>query len=101
METIPGPVAGIDYPRNLQEFDRWFADEAACRSYIFRVRWPEGYECFRCRSKAPPWVTSRGYLHCRECGGEISITAGTACGGSPPAPRGWFFELWRPRARRD
>ena len=70
-------MAGIDYPRNLQEFDRWFADEAACRSYIYRVRWPQGYQCFRCKSKASPWITSRGYLHCRECDGELSITAGT------------------------
>ena len=38
MDTFPEPVAGIDYPRNLQEFDRWFADETACRSYVFRVR---------------------------------------------------------------
>ena len=46
-------------------------------SHIFRVRWPQGYECFRCSSEAPPWVTSRGYLHCRQCGSEISVTAGT------------------------
>ena len=35
METSVGPVAGIDYPRNSQEFDAWFANEAACRSYVF------------------------------------------------------------------
>jgi len=94
METFPRPTASIDYPRNLQEFDRWFADEAACRSYIFRVRWPEGYECFRCRSKAPPWVTSRGYLHCRECGGEISITAGTVFERTRKPLRVWFQAIW-------
>jgi transposase-like protein len=94
METFPRPTAGIDYPWNLQEFDRWFADEAACRSYIFRVRWPEGYECFRCRSKASPWITSRGYLHCRECGGEISITAGTVFEGTRKPLRVWFQAIW-------
>jgi len=94
METFPRHTAGIDYPRNLQEFDRWFADEAACRSYIFRVRWPEGYECFRCRSKAPPWVTSRGYLHCRQCGGEISITAGTVFERTGKPLRVWFQAIW-------
>ena len=90
MKTFPRPTAGIDYPRNLQEFDRWFADEAACRTYIFRVRWPEGYECFRCRSKAPPWITSRGYLHCRQCSSEISITAGTVF----ERTRTWFQAIW-------
>ena len=77
METFHRSTAGIDYPRNPQEFDRWFADEAACRTYIFRIRCPVGYECFRCRSKAPPQITSRGYLHCRQCSSEISITVGT------------------------
>ncbi len=94
MDTFPEPVAGIDYPRNLQEFDRWFADETACRSYVFRVRWPEGYQCFRCQSKAPPWITSRGYLHCRQCGGEISITAGTVFERTSKPLRVWFQAIW-------
>jgi len=94
METFRRPTAGIDYPRNLQEFDRCFADEAACRSYVFRVRWPEGYECFRCSSKAPPWIASRGYLHCRECGGEISVTAGTVFERTGKPLRVWFQAMW-------
>ena len=94
MKTSPAAVAGIDYPRNLQEFDRVFADEAACRSYLFRVRWPEGYQCFRCRNKTPPWITSRGYLHCRECGGEISITSGTVFERTRKPLRVWFQAVW-------
>lgn len=94
METFHRPTAGIDYPRNLQEFDRWFADEEACRTYIFRVRWPEGYECFRCRSKVPPWITSRGYLHCRQCSSEISITAGTVFERTRKPLRTWFQAIW-------
>ena len=94
METFPRPTAGIDYPRNLQEFDRWFSDEAACRSYISRVRWPQGYKCFHCRSTAPPWTTARGYLHCRECGGEISITAGTVFECTRKPLRAWFQAMW-------
>lgn len=94
MDTFAGPVAGNDYPRNLQEFDRWFANEAACRSYVFRVRWPEGYQCFRCRSKALPWITSRGYLHCRECGCEISVTAGTVFERTRKPLRVWFQAMW-------
>jgi len=94
METSPGPVASIDYPRNLQEFDGWFADEAACRSYLFRVRWPEGYQCSRCGSQSPPWITARGYLHCRECGGEMSITAGTVFERTRKTLRVWFQAMW-------
>ena len=94
MDTDTRPVAGIDYPRDLQEFDRWFADELACRRYVFRVRWPEGYRCVRCDSKAAAWTTSRGYLHCRECGGEISITAGTVFERTRKPLRAWFQAMW-------
>ena len=94
MEPLPTPTAGIDYPRNLEEFDHWFADETACRNYIFRIRWPQGYLCFRCGSQAPPWVTSRGYLHCRDCQGEISITAGTVFERTRKPLRVWFQALW-------
>ena len=41
MEERSGPVAGIDYPRNFEEFNRRFADEAACRSYIFGFAGPK------------------------------------------------------------
>jgi len=68
MSARAHPVAGKDYPRNYQEFLEWFADEAACRRYLVGCRWPQGFECARCGAKAKPWTTSRGYLHCRQCG---------------------------------
>ena len=94
MEERSGPVAGIDYPRNFEEFNRWFTDEASCRSTIFRLRWPKGYQCQRCGSQKPPWVTSRGYLHCQECEREISITAGTVFERTRMPLRTWFLAMW-------
>jgi len=60
MKAKPEPVAGIDYPRTYQEFERWFADEASCRNYLFRLRWPQGFNCPRCDYRTSPWVTKRG-----------------------------------------
>ena len=34
-----------DYPRDLVEFEAWFATEEACRDYLFRLRWPDGFRC--------------------------------------------------------
>ena len=42
MESDSRPVAGVDYPRTFQEMEQWFRDEAACRDYIRRLRWPDG-----------------------------------------------------------
>jgi len=88
------PQPGADYPRTFQEFDAWFANESSCREYLIRVRWPEGFQCPRCGAKGEPWITARGYLHCRHCGGEISVTAGTLFEGTRKPLRIWFFTMW-------
>ena len=90
----PRPVAGIDYPRTFNEFDKFFPDEEACRAYLLRLRWPDGFRCPRCESLAPPWLTGRGYLHCRECEGEVSITAGTVFERTRTPLRTWFLAMW-------
>ncbi len=94
MEAVAGPVAGIDYPRSRQEFDRWFTDEKACRSYVFRVRWPDGYTCGHCGSTSSPWITAREYLHCRDCGSEVSIIAGTIFERTRKPLWIWFQAMW-------
>ncbi len=94
MDPAAGPVAGIDYPRNRQEFDRWFTDQKACQDFLFNIRWPDGYTCVRCGSTAPPWITSREYLHCRNCGGEASIIAGTVFERTRKPLRVWFQAMW-------
>jgi len=42
------PIASVDYPRTIQEFDQWFPSEEACASYLARVRWPDGFVCPVC-----------------------------------------------------
>ena len=36
-----------DYPRNLSEFNDYFSTGSACRDYLFRLRWPDGFQCPR------------------------------------------------------
>ena len=42
-----------EYPRTVVEFRDWFADEAACRDYLVRLRWPEGFCCPVCGASLP------------------------------------------------
>ena len=84
------PIAGIDYPRDFQEFDRRFQDESACRRYVFTLRRPDGYQCRHCGGRTVPRVTSRNYMNCRECGRESSILAGTVFEGTRKPPRTRF-----------
>lgn len=88
------PLAGVDYPRTLKEFDAFFADEQKCRDYLARTRWPDGFVCPRCASGIGPWMTARGYLHCRACQGETSLTAGTVFEGTRNPLRSWYLAMW-------
>jgi transposase-like protein len=94
MSTPNGPVGGGDYPRTFNEFDCFFENEAACREYLVALRWPAGYECPRCGSLKAPWITERGYLHCRDCGKEISVTAGTIFERTRIPLKTWFLAIW-------
>jgi transposase-like protein len=101
MDTETPPVAGTDYPQTYQQFLEWFPDEAACRRYLLRCRWPEGFVCGRCGKKAVPWTTGRGYLHCRLCGHEVSVTAGTIFEGTRGSLRTWFSAIWFVTSQKD
>lgn len=101
MSDYPHPVAGEDYPRTYQEFLEWFADEPACRRYLVRCRWPQGFVCGHCGGKAEPWTTARGYLHCRQCGSEISVTAGTIFDRTRTPLRTWFAAMWFVISQKD
>jgi transposase-like protein len=94
MEGVAKPLAGIDYPRTFTEFDKFFSEEAVCREYLSRLRWPSGFVCARCQSRAGAWTTSRGYLHCRACEAETSITAGTIFQDTRSPLRTWFLAMW-------
>src|SRR5271156_5116482 len=89
-----------DYPRTVLEFRDWFADDAACRDYLARLRWPEGFRCPLCQG-ADHWVTARGLCHCRACGRQTSVTAGTLFADTHLPLRLWFEALWHVTSQKS
>ncbi len=87
------PVAGVDYPRTLQEFDKWFSNEATCIEYLQRLRWPEGFRCPNCGGNKA-WLTGRGLLRCSHCQRQTSVIAGTLFEGTRKPIRTWFQAIW-------
>jgi len=82
-----------EYPRTLQELERNFATEAACREYLLQLRWPEGIACSRCQGRKG-WWTSRGLWTCHKCGCQVSITAGTIFQDTRSPLTLWFRAIW-------
>lgn len=70
-----------DYPRTLLELEQRFADDAACREYLFALRWPDGFVCPRCGDRSA-WPTGRGLWLCGGCRHQTSVTAGTILQGN-------------------
>jgi transposase-like protein len=101
MDTVALPVAGKDYPRTYQQFLEWFGDDDACRRYLLRCRWPNGFVCPRCEEQAEPWLTARGHMHCRLCGHQVSATAGTIFERTRISLRTWFSAMWFVTSQKD
>lgn len=82
-----------DYPRTLAEFEARFATDAACRAYLFHVRWPDGFRCPRCDGPTG-WPVRRVLWQCAGCGRQTSVTAGTIFQDTrTPLPQ-WFRAMW-------
>jgi transposase-like protein len=87
------PVGGVDYPRTIAEFDKWFPDESACIEYIIKVRWAKGFHCPACGG-SDAWRTKRGLFNCSLCQKQSSPTAGTVFEGTRKPLRTWFHAMW-------
>ncbi len=81
-----------DYPRDLLELEARFSTEAACREYLARLRWPDGFRCPHCDGgKAWP---IRALLECAACGLQTSVTAGTIFQDTRTPLPVWFRAMW-------
>jgi transposase-like protein/ribosomal protein L37AE/L43A len=82
-----------DYPRTLGEFEQRFAAEAACRAYLEKLRWPEGFVCPRCKNRGG-WRSKRGLWSCAACDFQASVTAGTIFQDTHKPLTMWFRVMW-------
>jgi transposase-like protein len=82
-----------DYPKSLPEFEERFKTEVSCLAYLVALRWPDGFVCPNCGGKAA-WLTVRNLFHCRGCGRQISVTAGTMFHGARKPLTLWFRAMW-------
>jgi transposase-like protein len=87
---MPAPE---DYPATLLDFERRFATDDACREYLVRLRWPEGFRCPRCRSERH-WVKASGLRECVPCHYKASPTAGTIFDRTRLPLTLWFRAMW-------
>jgi len=74
------------------ELEANFSTEEACRAYLARLRWPNGFACPRCGSRKAWPVRDR--WECAGCGCQTSVTAGTIFQDTRTPLRVWFRAMW-------
>ena len=77
----------------MAELEPRFGTERACREYLLKLRWPEGFVCPRCRGTSS-WMTKRNLLVCAGCGYQVSLTAGTIFQDTRKPLVLWFRAFW-------
>jgi transposase-like protein/uncharacterized Zn finger protein (UPF0148 family) len=93
MEPIP-LKSGLDYPNTYRSFVKMFPDDAACKAYLAKLRWPKGFVCPACKTNAVPWEASRGRLACPFCRHQTSVTSETIFDKTRTPLTTWFEAAW-------
>lgn len=82
------------FPKNLRDFQRQFATEAACQEYLAACRWPDGFVCPRCGHGHAYRLTARRRWQCVECRHQVSLTAGTVFHNTKTPLTVWFWAAY-------
>jgi hypothetical protein len=89
-----------DYPHDLVEFEARFSTEEACRDYLLRLRWPDGFRCPGCGHERA-WPVRKVWLKCARCGRQTSATAGTIFQDTRKPLRLWFRAMWHITSQKN
>jgi len=82
------------FPTTLSEFTKVFPDDTACRVYLEKMRWPDGFVCPYCGRKGEPYrfpTRPTVVLRCRACKKNTSLTAGTVMHSAHTPLSIWFW----------
>jgi len=77
----------------LLEFHSRFPGERECVRYLEQIRFPKGFICPRCGSKASGLIVSRGLRQCKTCRAQTSLTAGTMFHRTRTPLLHWFWAI--------
>ncbi len=85
------------FPKTIPDFQKHFANEEACITYLYAKRFPYGFVCHYCAQHesgtGPPFAfTGRPTVYrCRNCKRDTSLTAGTIMHRSKQPLLTWFW----------
>lgn len=82
-----------DFPESEFEFDQRFHSNKACKEYLAKMKWPEGFRCCHCGHQQY-WESARDLYICTRCERPHSLTAGTVMHSTKKPLTYWFKAMW-------
>jgi len=84
----------MEFPTTMLDFMQQFPDDGACRAYLEKMRWPNGFVCSRCQGTNASYVASRRLRQCAACRYQVSVTAGTVFHATQTSLQKWFLAIF-------
>ena len=81
------------YPKTLAEFESQFTSEEVCRDFLFKLRWPKGFQCPRCGHEKV-WSVGTVLYQCGYCNYQMSVISGTIFQDTHKPLTLWFRAIW-------
>jgi transposase-like protein len=79
---------------NLVNLIERFGTDEKCREHLTNLRWPNGAECPRCKSKSVSTIAERDQYDCNKCRYQFSVTSGTIFHDSHLPLWKWFLTIY-------
>lgn len=83
-----------DFPATIAEFMERFGTEDACRDYLTKQRWPNGFVCPRCGHEHSTHLVHWDRWVCRKCHHQASLTADTSLRGTRKPVKTWLLAMY-------
>src|SRR5947209_10689755 len=79
---------------NLVNLIERFGTDEKCRAYMIELKWPNGVECPRCKSKSVSTIAERNQYYCNKCRYQFSVMSGSIFHDSHLPLWKWFLTIY-------
>jgi ribosomal protein L37AE/L43A len=86
---------------SLTEFLSQYGTEEQCRETLFRMRWPQGFQCPKCGHPGYCEIRNRKVYQCYKCHAQTSLIQGTIFAGTKLPMRLWLMGIYLVTQAKD
>ena len=94
--------SSVQLQKGLSEadFQKRYGTEGLCRAVVFKLRWPDGFQCPVCHGREHCVIRTRTVYQCNACRTQTSLTAGTIFANTKLELKVWFQAMYHSSPNR-